>query len=367
MFETAASIRDLDLAIEMAYLLYAPGRLGPRNSEVLHVCDDYLIRNEEGTIVAYQIPTALPGCDCVICQRLATRRARDDEDDSATAEDYLDEYWTPKSHAGGRSVPVIQNRGREVLDLYAIKHMGKPNMTGQTYRNRLARLEELCDDVDVNLYPQALRATAANYWTLWGLDAKYLRWFFGWKYISTAQFYIRKSDVTLRWKMEQALGRSPTIPYEIYNEPPTFLDLRPDNPDELIDVDTLTPESASPPATSTMGDDPLEEHARIQMENANLSDYPVGMDPVSPLVRVRLQEEHEAAVESDETNYPLSPKRAAALGVGLVAFALVWGVALASSGAFLIDPVAGDVELTLGGGIGIVLGAVGIVWNTPEL
>lgn len=367
LFKTAASIRDLDLAIEMAYLLYAPGRLGPRNSEALHVSRDYYVTNESGDIVAYRIPSAAPDCNCNICQRLAKRRADDDDDPDATAGDYLDEYWQPKSHAGGRTIPVIQNRGQEILEMYGIEHIDRPNMTGQTYRNRLARLEELCHAVDVNLYPQSLRATCTNYWALWGLNAKELRWMFGWKYISTAQYYIRKSDVALRWKMEEALGREPSIPYEIYNEPPTFLDLRPDNTEDLIEVGNVTPKSAISAPSTTGGSDPLEEYAQTELKNTELSDFYAGVDPISPLVRERLTKEHKAAVDSDEVEYPLPPARAAALCTGLLGMAVVMGIIWGATGALAIDPINQEFHATPEATMGLLLGMGRILFDIPDL
>jgi integrase len=44
-----------------------------------------------------------------------------------------------------------------------------------------------------NLYPHALRATAANYWTSRGLDSTHLAYMLGWADQSTARKYIRDS------------------------------------------------------------------------------------------------------------------------------------------------------------------------------
>jgi len=273
LFETAASIKDLELAIEMAYLLYIPSRFGPRNGETLHISEAWYIRNASEKIVGLRIPTAAPDCECKVCQRRAKDRAKADEDPNASVEDYIDDYWSPKSHAGGRTIPVLQERGRELLELYAIKHTEKPNMIGQTYRNRLKRLEELCHGVALHITPQAGRATCANYWALWGVDAKYLRHLMGWKYISTAQYYIEKSDVHLRSAMQRALGREATVPYEMHTDPPTFLDLRPDDPEDLIEVGHVTPESQLSSSSTQSSpspdadDDPLEKHVQARREH----------------------------------------------------------------------------------------------------
>jgi hypothetical protein len=274
LFRTAASIKDPQLATEMCGLLTFPSRLGSRNAETLHTCEDYLIRLHDGTIVGYQIPTGLE-CDetCPVCRELAKQRAADADDDDIHWKDFIDQYWSPKSHAGGRKIPVLTERVRGLLDLYTEFHGPRPQMSEQTYRNRLLRLEELCNEVDVNIYPQALRATAVNYWVLQGLQPADLKIMFGWKYLSTGVYYIQKSDLRLRVSMQRALGQEPDHPYQIYDHPPTFSEVRPDSESDLIKVEQLTPDRYIQPSDSDADADPLEAHAQTALENTTLDDF----------------------------------------------------------------------------------------------
>ncbi|ELZ42020.1 hypothetical protein C463_11441 [Halorubrum californiense DSM 19288] len=98
------------------------------------------------------------------------------------------------------------------------------------------------------------------------------------------------------------------------------------------------------------------------------SESPAALDPVSALVRTRLRVEHSAACASDTLEgYPLSPTRAGVLGVGLLAWSALAGVAWGLTGAFLIDPIGGDVAATPGATIGIVLGFALIARDLPDL
>jgi hypothetical protein len=278
LFKTAASIKDSQLATEMCALLVIPGRLGSRNAETLHTCEDFLIRGYDGEVLAYQIPTGLECEDsCPVCKELAKQRANDTDDPDVSWQDVIDRYWSPKSHAGGRKIPVLRSRPKELLDLYVEFHGRRPKMSEQTYRNRLLRLEELCDDVDVNLYPQALRATAVNYWAIQGLRPDKLQIKFGWKYLSTAVYYIHKSDRALRVAKQRALGREPNTPYRIQEEPPTLSEVRPNNSSNLIEVEQLTPNRYKNSSESETGANTLEEYAQTRMENMTLSDFNAGI------------------------------------------------------------------------------------------
>jgi hypothetical protein len=98
------------------------------------------------------------------------------------------------------------------------------------------------------------------------------------------------------------------------------------------------------------------------------SESPAALDPVSALVRTRLRSEHAAACASDTLEgYPLSPTRAGVLGSGLLAWAVLAGLVWGMTGAFHIDPIAGDVAATPGVTIGLVLGFVLIARDLPNL
>lgn len=370
LLRTAASIADPVLATEFAYLLYAPCRIGPRNSTVLHGGGPFHVRNRAGKIVAYQIPTALPSCGhgCNICENLVDRRVDESEHENpdVVKDGLLGDYWKPKSHAGGRKIPILQERGREILTLYEHYHGHRPNMTSQTYRNRLTRLEEICDKVDVNLYPQAGRATCTNYWAMWGLNAKHLRWLMGWKYISTAQYYLRKSDVVLRWKMEEALGLEPTVPYEIYREPPTFTEMRKAIPvTERISDLQLTPESQTQAPPEPDEEDPLEEIAQEEMEDSTFDRFTdedrgsAGQDPLIARTALRLWREVDSIIDNGGI---VTPQRiSAVIGVSTCMLMLLWAI-----GGQFEAMAAGELGTSIGGVLGVLFSALWLPWAVHE-
>jgi hypothetical protein len=216
-------------------------------------------------------------------------------------------------------------------------------MTGQLYRNRLTRLEELCDAVDLKINPQGCRATCANYWAMWGIRPKELRWLMGWKYISTAQYYIRKSDVVLRWKMEEALGMQPTVPYEIYREPPTFMEMREVlDEDEMLEDITLTPESQQT-WIDNPDEDTLEEIAQSKLddEQEQLEEFKAASDPVSQLLKERVEHEIREVEDSPKDHIGFDRQRTATAGaLGLVG-STIMGLIFRLDGTYA-DIMAGD-------------------------
>jgi len=128
---------------------------------------------------------------CSHCRTLAKARARNADDADAEPEDFYDDYWSPKSHAGGRQIPVLQERGRDIIERF-LEVQGQFDMTDKTVRRRLTRLAEVTEGIDPDrMMPQSLRASAANYWIMLnGFDNHGLKMLIGWKYLSTAQYYV---------------------------------------------------------------------------------------------------------------------------------------------------------------------------------
>ncbi|SDF97130.1 hypothetical protein [Halorientalis regularis] len=361
LFQKAATIKDPARAVEMSGLLVFAGRLGGRNAEVLHTCDDYVIRNYKGEIVDYQIPTGLEcSDDCPVCRMLAKQAARDADADDAHWTDFIDQYWSPKSHAGGRKIPVLTERQSEMIDLYLEYYGGyEAPMTEQTYRNRLLRLEEVCDAVDVNLYPQSLRATAVNNLILRGMNPVMITNFIGWKYLSTAIYYVTKSDHRLRMALQEAYNRDVTIPYHLPDEPRTFSEIRANN--DLWELDQLTPERYRASDDDIDGnEDPLETHAQKSIENTTLSDFldsAENQSQIGPAVltagteAIDHLEERGRSVWDRVVGLPLLDQlgktRRRLLPSGMVLLTLMFVTALViASTTNAVDLAAGSVELT---------------------
>lgn len=179
LFRTASRLderalrEDLqDASVTIAFLVYFLGYLGFRLGFALHFTEEDVVRDDAGEIIAVTVPyrkdchRALDEPVCSHCRTLAEARARNAEDADAEPKDFYDDYWSPKSHAGGRQVPVLQQRGRDIIELF-LEVQGQLDMTDESVRRRLTRLAELTEEIDPDrMMPQSLRASAANYWIM---------------------------------------------------------------------------------------------------------------------------------------------------------------------------------------------------------
>lgn len=90
-------------------------------------------------------------------------------------------------------------------------------------------------------------------------------------------------------------------------------------------------------------------------------------DPFSVWARARLLVEHASAAASDKwEHYPPSPKRGAALAAGITVWAASFGILWALNGVLIIDPITGEVTITPGAAIGLILGMIYIINDLPE-
>jgi len=115
-----------------------------------------------------------------------------------------------------------------------------------------------------------------------------------------------------------------------------------------------------------------ERGAETEPTLSTLSDFseeePAAGDPVSAWTRARLRAEHAAARASDVAeHYPPSPARSAALALGLIVYATVFGVLFAQTGAFYVDIGGGDIHASPGFVLGLGLGAALLYRDLPEL
>lgn len=385
LFQTAARIDGSDLrddlqnvSITLSFLVYFLGYLGFRLGFALHFSEEDVIRNSDGEIIAINVPyykecTRDPEKEvCSHCRTLAKARARYAEDDNAVAEDFYDEYWSPKSYAGGRTVPVLQPRGREIIELF-LETEGELNMVDESVRRRLTRLAELTEDIDPDrMMPQSLRASAANYWIMREkFDTHGLKMLMGWKYLSTAEYYVSSGFAQLWHKMSRALGMETDGPFNVKSDPESYSEIR--NNRDLIHVHKITPQSEVARHKYSHLPNPLEEEARSGQKQ--IGDYTddseeVGItsDPISAWTRARIRVEHAAAAGSDKLDaYPPSPKRAVAIIGGLFCWATFVGTIWGLKGALYYDPIAGTYGVTLATIVGLVIGTLLVMADLPEL
>lgn len=383
LFRTASRLDERALradlqhaSVTIAFLVYFLGCLGFRLGFALHFTEEDVVRDAEGTIVAITVPYH-KDCNrdhdaevCSHCRALAKARARNADDVDAEAEDFYSDYWSPKSHAGGRKIPVLQERGREIIERF-LEVQGDLDMTDETVRRRLTRLAEVTEGIDPDrMMPQSLRASAANYWImLERFDVHGLKMLMGWKYLSTAQHYVNSEFAQLWHKMSAGLGLSTDGPYDIDPEPETYATIREDA--DLIALDRITPQGDVARHKYDHLPNPLEAEAQERQETFSAfgdeHEAPAASDPASAWARARLLLEHSTAKASDKIDYPPSRRTAVTLGIGLTVWAVFAGVVWGLTGAFYIDPVAGEVHATPGAAIGLALGLLYIGTEVPDL
>lgn len=102
-------------------------------------------------------------------------------------------------------------------------------------------------------------------------------------------------------------------------------------------------------------------------DDDQVHESPAVMDPVSAWTRARLRVEHAAVATSDVVDgYPPSPRRAVAIVGGLACWAALIGTAWGLSGAFYIGPLTGNVSVSPGTAIGLMLGLLLVLTDLPE-
>jgi hypothetical protein len=190
LFETACieeispQSRHEDLSVQLAFSVFFLEYLGFRFEALLDFDEGNVMRDADGTIVGIRVPHH-GGCNhrdgnenCVYCKKLAAAMARNADDEEVTAEDF---YCSSKSTAGYREVPVISDRGQEIVEQF-LESQDNVDMSEETVCRRLTRLAGLTENIESDqMMSQALRASTANYWTNFkGPDVRHLQDMMGW-------------------------------------------------------------------------------------------------------------------------------------------------------------------------------------------
>jgi hypothetical protein len=143
--ESALQSRHENVSVQMAFFVFFLGYLGFRLGTLLHFDEDNVMRDEDGTIVGIEVPNH-DACDrgddggiCAYCKKLAGAMARNAEDEDVTPEDFYDKYWSPKSEAGNREIPIRLERGRKIIERF-LEIEGRVDVSEETVRRRLTRL-----------------------------------------------------------------------------------------------------------------------------------------------------------------------------------------------------------------------------------
>lgn len=379
LFETASRVshralqdRHEYISIQLAFLIYMMGYLGFRLGFVLHFDSSNVIRDGDGEIKMISVPT-IDECTrgdnggiCKYCQKLAEAQARNADDDSVSAEDFFAQYWGPKSAAGNRELPVCRERGREIIELF-LEHEGSISMSAENVRRRLTLIAEITEGIDPKqMTPQALRASAANYWINFRpIDPEALKTLMGWKYLSTAHYYVRSSSDRLRHKMYEALEIEADTQFDVEKFPPTYSELRSDT--ALVEINAVTPDSEITRHRYENAENPLEKEAQENRDSdthqstvsAFTEQAKAAIDPITPAVRSRLHNEL-----NDLRSQP-SPPHVAAVALGSTLTAVFMG-ALFSHNGFLRDLLAGDQTAIATGVAAVAIVLPWMIWDIVD-
>lgn len=227
--EDAVSDREFERMVEATYQLEAPydlqcrfvlfvaGRLGLRAGEIAHMTADWIQWRESMIEIPRHEPcdSGRGGTICAHCEqnleqsaRIATRNsiAADCEDyarlrDPAVAQEQgllvEPDYrvaWVPKTEAAAREVPFDANtRASIVVESFFDRYDRWPH-SRQSINRRVNKIARHTDGVAVSdVYPHALRATAATKFADSGLQLFSLKAVMGWSQLSTAKAYISSS------------------------------------------------------------------------------------------------------------------------------------------------------------------------------
>lgn len=204
--------------LQCRFVLFVAGRLGLRAGEIAHMTEEW-IRWRESMI---DIPRHEP-CDsgrggsvCAHCEanleqsaRIATRNSIREHcqsyqqlraDPAGARERGLlvePEYsvaWVPKTESAAREVPFDANtRAALVVEEFFERYDRWPH-SRQSVNRRVNKIARHTDGVAVaDVYPHALRATAATKFADSGLQVFSLKAVMGWSQLSTAKAYISSS------------------------------------------------------------------------------------------------------------------------------------------------------------------------------
>lgn len=198
LFEGARRI-DGYRGVEARFIVAVAGRLGLRAGEIAHCRSDWINWRES----MLEIPPHQPctkgrdGGRCGTCRQQIDQCVEYNAD--VERAEIADDWWRPKTAAAVRGVPFDWAPRVELMierffrEFDRFKH--SQTAIGRRVKTAAERADELSSD---DIYPHALRATAASYQASRGLDPNALTSMMGWANLSTAQVYISRSDENTR-------------------------------------------------------------------------------------------------------------------------------------------------------------------------
>lgn len=229
------STYDMDddyFASECRLVLFCCGRLGMRPGEIAHMKADWVDwENDRIEIPTYeQCTDGRDGGICGHCRQSAEQMAdirtenaldayyqtlgpREQLEPTRTgrgfvvdADRFEAQMWSPKTENAARKIPygAADTRAALAIEDYFRRYDSFKASRGVVNRRVTKMAEKTNGIVDPDeIYPHALRSTAASHWVARGLGAINLKSLFGWSQFATAICYLEESPERLEAALSQ--------------------------------------------------------------------------------------------------------------------------------------------------------------------
>lgn len=217
--------------LEARTALYLTGKLGMRGGEVAHLHQDWINWQDRVIEIPEQHPCSKgvnPGEVCGYCRRRAVEELKTNnltvhEATDAIRHEYdadllsqlgdegirnhaldlrdrvnitykeaVSRRWKPKTPKSARRIPFDFDVRVEMTIEQFFRKYDSWSKSKSTLNRRIKTLSEAVDE-DINIYPHALRATAASTHASRGVSAFSLMTIMGWSDIATARMYIQSN------------------------------------------------------------------------------------------------------------------------------------------------------------------------------
>jgi integrase len=242
--EDAVEAKTFELLVESTYamdeywglqcrlILFLSGRLGMRAGEIAHMKESWIDWRRSMIEIPLHEPCekGRDGGICGMCKQNARQKATDRTEkryesahDSLDAdaelepggglaheaildeEEFYDGGWSAKTENAAREIPFdsVVRAGIAVDRFFEIYDEWPRSQT--VINRRVDRMAENTAGIDEDeLYPHALRSSAATFWADHGLNSHSLKGLMGWSQLSTSRAYISESSQRTAQAMRDA-------------------------------------------------------------------------------------------------------------------------------------------------------------------
>jgi len=169
------------------FVILVCGRLGLRRGELGHMRESWIDWRNSMISIPYHQPCdkGRDGGICGYCTRLAQMQA--DHAPERTIDDRRRRMWSPKTQAAAREVPFDANERAAIALERFFDRFDRWPCSVQAVNRRVDKAAALAG---LDVYPHALRATAASYHASRDISVHSLMSIMGWADPSTARAYV---------------------------------------------------------------------------------------------------------------------------------------------------------------------------------